>query len=153
MSFTASDIKKLRAETGAGVVDCKQALTEAEGDYSQAKEIVMARGLARAEKKASRQAREGVIASYVHANSKVASMVELLCETDFVARNGEFCALAHDLAMQVTAMNPESLSDLLAQDFIKNPSASVENTIKQLSGKIGEKISLVRFVRYQLGVE
>jgi len=151
MSMTASDIKKLREETGAGVMDCKAALTEAKGDYKQAKIIVNQRGLARAEKKADRETHEGVVASYVHANQKVASLVEILCETDFVSMNEEFRNLAHDLAMQVTAMNPASVAELLKQDFIKDPSLSVETVIKQLSGKVGEKFLFKRFIRYELG--
>ena len=90
MSFSVADVKKLREETGAGMMDCKKALDAAKGNYEEAKEIVRQKGLARAEKKADRETKEGYIASYVHATGKTASLVEILCETDFVARNEEF---------------------------------------------------------------
>jgi elongation factor Ts len=151
MKITAQDIKKLREETGAGVMDCKQALTQAKGVYAKAKEYVIERGLAKAEKKANREVKEGAIAQYVHATGKTGALVELLCETDYVARNNEFLALSHDLAMQVVAMNPATLEELMKQDFIKDPGVTVEKTVMQLSGKIGEKLALTRFVRYQLG--
>lgn len=151
MKISAQDIKKLREETGAGVMDCKQALTQAKGVYAKAKEFVIERGMAKAEKKADRQVKEGTIAQYVHSTGKTGALVELLCETDFVARNNEFLSLSHDLAMQVVAMNPNSLEDLMKQDFIKDPSMTVEKAVKQLSGKIGEKLALTRFVRFQLG--
>lgn len=151
MSFTANDIKKLREITGAGVMDCKHALTQAKGDFAQAKAIVIERGLARAEKKSDRETKEGVVTSYAHSTGRVASLVELQCETDFVARNDEFKSLAHDIAMQVAAMSPKDTVELLQQDFIKNPSISVETAIKQLSGKVGEKLLLSRFERLELG--
>jgi elongation factor Ts len=146
-AYTASDVKKLREETGAGMMDCKRALDEAKGNYETAKEIVRQTGLARADKKADRETKEGFIASYVHATGKVAAMVELLCETDFVARNSEFQALAKDIAMQVVAMQPADVAELLGQEFIKNPSVTIEQTIKELSGKIGEKFEVRNFVR------
>lgn len=99
-------IKKLREETGAGIVEIKKALTEAEGDEAKAIEILRKRGLEKASKKATRETQEGVVASYIHSNGRVGAMVKLLCETDFVARNDEFKTLAGDLAMHVTAMKP-----------------------------------------------
>ncbi|MCA9370291.1 translation elongation factor Ts, partial [Candidatus Woesebacteria bacterium] len=140
-----------REETGAGMLDCKKALDEAGGDFVQAKEVLRKQGLARAEKKADRETKEGYIASYVHANNKVAALVELLCETDFVARNEEFQALANNIALHVTALAPETVEELLAQEYVKDPSTTVEELIKGLSGKIGEKFVLHRFVRYAVG--
>jgi elongation factor Ts len=151
MSFTAADIKNLREKTGAGVMDCRQALTEANGDMKQAEEIVKARGLARAEKKADRETKEGYIASYVHATGKIAALVEVLCETDFVARNPEFQTMAKEIAMQVSALNPENVAELLAQEYLRDSSLTIDQLVKQLSGKIGEKFVVNRFVRYEIG--
>jgi elongation factor Ts len=104
--ITAAMIKELRERTGAGVLDCKNALAEAGGDMDRAVELLREKGLADAAKRMGREANEGVIGSYVHAGSRVAALVELNCETDFVARTDEFQALAHDLAMQVVAARP-----------------------------------------------
>ncbi len=151
MSYTAADVKKLREETGAGMMDCKKALDEAGGNYDQATEIVRARGLARAEKTADRETKEGYIATYVHSTGKTAALVEILCETDFVGRNEEFRTLAKDIAMQVVAMSPADVTELLAQDFIKDPAQTIEQMVKALSGKIGERFVINRFVRYAVG--
>lgn len=152
-NYTASDVKKLREETGAGMMDCKKALDEANGNFEEAKEVVRQRGLALAEKKADRETKEGYIASYVHANNKVAALVEILCETDFVARNDEFQTMARDVAMHVVAMNPENVEALLADQFVKDPDKTVEELVKGVSGKIGEKFVVNRFVRYEVGEE
>lgn len=149
--ISMQDIKKLREETSARILDCKKALQEAEGDYKQAKQVVIEKGLARAEKKQDRETLAGLIACYSHTNGKVGAMVEVECETDFVAQNEEFQSMARNLAMQVTAMNPETVEALLEQEFIKDPSMTVETYIKTLSGKIGEKIVLSRFERFALG--
>ncbi len=151
--ISMKDIKKLREETSARILDCKKALQEADGDLEKAKEIVIEKGLARAEKKQDRETRAGLIACYSHNTGKVGAMVEIQCETDFVAQNEEFQTMAHELAMQVTAMNPESVEDLLQQDYLKDPDVTVETYIKQLSGKIGEKMVLARFERFELGEE
>lgn len=151
MSFSAADIKNLREKTGAGVMDCRNALTESNGDMKKAEEIVKARGLARAEKKADRETKEGYLASYVHATGKVAALVEILCETDFVARNPEFQQMAKEVAMQVTAMNPANVEELLSQEYLRDPGLTIDQLVKQLSGKIGEKFVVNRFVRYSIG--
>lgn len=151
MSYSASDVKALREKTGAGMMDCKKALDEANGDMAKAEALVKERGLAKAEKKADRETKEGYVASYVHSTGKVGVLVEVLCETDFVGRNEEFRALAKDIAMQVAAMNPADEAELLAQPFIKDSSLTIETLIKQLSGKIGENITLGRFVRLGVG--
>ncbi len=151
MAYTAADIKALRELTGAGMMDCKRALEESNGDMKKAEELVKARGLARAEKKSDRETKEGYIASYVHTNNKVAALVEILCETDFVARNPEFQTMAREVAMQVVSMSPETVEELLAQDYLRDPSITVDTLVKQLSGKIGEKFVVNRFVRYAVG--
>lgn len=149
--YTATDVKNLRELTGAGMMDCKKALDAADGDLKKAEAIVKEKGLANAEKKADRETKEGFVASYVHTTGKTAALVEILCETDFVGRNEEFRTMAREIAMQVVAMNPATTEELLAQPFIKDSSVSIETLIKQLSGKIGEKFVLSRFVRYEVG--
>ncbi len=151
MAITATDIKALRDRTGAGMMDCKRALEDAGGDMDKGEELVKARGLAKAEKKSDRETKEGYIASYVHTNNKIASMVEILCETDFVARNPEFQTMAREVAMQVVSMDPKTVDELLAQEYLRNPSITIETLVKQLSGKIGEKFVVSRFVRYAVG--
>ena len=106
MNITAESVRQLREETGAGVMDCKRALTECEGDFTKAKEALRQRGLAAAEKKAGRVASQGLIESYIHAGGRIGVLLELNCESDFVARTDDFRALAHDLAMQVAALAP-----------------------------------------------
>lgn len=152
-NYTATDVKNLRDETGAGMMDCKKALDEADGNFDRAKEIVRERGLMKAEKKADRETKEGYIAAYVHTNNKVASMVEILCETDFVARNDEFQGMARNIAMQVVSMNPATVEELLEQDYLRDPSLTIQDYVKEISGKIGEKFVVNRFVRYEVGGE
>jgi elongation factor Ts len=151
MSYSQDDVKKLREETGAGIMDCKKALEEAQGSYDKAKEIVRQKGMVRAEKKADRETKEGYIASYVHANNKTAALVEILCETDFVARNSDFQAMAKDVAMQVAAMKPASVEELLTQEFIRDGSMTIDELVKSVSGKIGERFVVNRFTRYAVG--
>ncbi len=151
MSISMSDIKKLRAETGAGVMDAKRALEESDGDFKAATEWVKQKGLARAEKKADRETKEGYVATYVHTNNKIAAMVEILCETDFVARNDEFQKMADEVAMQVASMDPSDVDELLKQEYIRDPKQTIEELVKTTSGKIGEKFVVNRFIRYQVG--
>lgn len=151
MSYSATDVKKLREESGAGVMDCKKALEEAKGDYKKALKLVAARGMERAEKKKDRVTQEGFVANYVHSDGKSAALVELRCETDFVGRNEELRAIGRDVAMQVVSMRPENLEDLLSQEFIKDSSMTIETYVKALSGKMGEKIVIHRFVRFEVG--
>jgi elongation factor Ts len=150
-NYSASDIKALREETGAGMMDCKKALEESAGDMTKAKEWIKLRGLAKAEKKSDRETNEGYVAVYSHSNNKLAAMVEIKCETDFVARNPEFQEMAKNVAMQVASMNPENVEELLKQDFIRDPSTTIEDLVKGLSGKIGEKFVVERFVRFEVG--
>jgi elongation factor Ts len=149
-NVTTADIKALREETGAGMMECKKALEESNGEVEKAREWIRQRGLAKAEKKADRETKEGYIAVYVHNTNKIAAMVEILCETDFVARNTEFQEMAKNVAMQVVSMSPETVEELLAQDYIRG-TGTIEELVKSLSGKIGEKFVVNRFVRYTVG--
>ncbi len=142
-------IKNLREMTGAGVMECKRALDEAKGDIDEAKNIIAERGLAKAEKKADRKTGSGMLESYIH-NGRVGVLLELRCETDFVARTDDFKNLAHDLAMHIAAMNPENIEALLAQPFIKDSSKNISDVIKQVIAKIGENMVVERFMRYEL---
>lgn len=149
--ITTEDIKKLRERTGAGVMDVKKALEESGGDSEKAVKLIHKRGLAKAQKRADRAAPDGMIASYIHHGGKVASLVELACETDFVARTQEFQTLATEIAMQVASMEPKDVEDLLKQEYIRDPSKTIEQLIGEAVGKTGEKIVVNRFIRYQLG--
>lgn len=153
MSFSMDDLKKLREETGARVMDAKKALEEASGDYAKAKKIVEEKGLARAEKTADRETKAGYVAHYVHTNGMVGSLVEIVCETDFVAQNEEFRSLSREIAMQITSMNPVDVAELLDQEYIRDGSQTIGMMLKSLSGKIGEKMEIRRFVRFEVGKE
>jgi elongation factor Ts len=189
-------VKELREETGAGVLDCKKALEQYEGDFEKAAAHLREQGMAAAAKRAEREAKEGLIGSYVHAGDRVAGMVEVNCETDFVARTDEFQELAHDLAMQVVAAKPTYVNKedvpeevlkaqrdvyrqeavdsgkpeavierivegkmakfiedvcLLEQPFIKEPSITVGELVKQSNAVLGENIVVRRFARLEVG--
>ncbi|MFA5828294.1 MAG: translation elongation factor Ts [Candidatus Shapirobacteria bacterium] len=143
-------VKKLREELGLGMMEIKAALEEAEGNESKAREILKEKGFQKAEKKADRETHQGRVATYTHATGKIGVMVELLCETDFVAKNEEYMALAKDLCLQVAAMNPKDAKALLKQDFIKDPSKTVSDLIKALVAKFGENIKLGRIGRFEI---
>lgn len=153
MRIEIKEIKKLREETGAGVLDCRLALEEARGNIEKAKKIIQKKGLLKAEKKAERVTSQGFIETYVHAGGKIGVMLELACETDFVARNAEFRVLAHELAMHIAAMNPKNNKELLDQSYIRDMNLTINNLIKQYIAKIGENIVVKRFQRYELGKE
>ena len=141
----SNKIKELRESTGLSLGQIKKALDEAVGDEVKALEILKAQGLAVAAKKSSREVKEGIVSAYIHANKKMGSMIEVLCETDFVARNADFQQLAHDLAMHVAATRPEKNEDLLAQPFIKDQALTVQELINQYIAKLGENIQVGRF--------
>ena len=166
MQISAAIIKELREKTGAGVINCKNALLEAEGNAEQAAEILNQRGLALARKKADRTASQGIIEAYAHPGGQIAALVEVNCETDFVARTDEFKELAHNLALQIAAMSPKfiSLEDmpdetgldqkeacLLLQPFIKDPNKTIQDIITETIAKTGENIRVHRFTRFELG--
>ncbi len=195
MDIKAKDVAELRKMTGAPMMDCKKALSESNGDIDKAVEYLRKKGAATAAKRAEREAKEGVIASYVHGD-KLGVLVEVNSETDFVARNEEFKAFARDIAMHVAAASPSYLAPedvpakvldkekeieleklkkegkpanildkiwegkkekffsencLVKQSFVKNPDITIEGLLNEKIGKIGEKISISRFVRYEVG--
>ena len=144
-------IKKLRSETGISVAQCKQALTSAGGDFEQALVALKEQGAIIAAKKSDRALGAGVVSSYLHTTGALGALVELDCETDFVAKTADFRALANDLAMHISAFEPVDNMALLAQPFIKDPSSTVADVIKQAIQKFGEKIEMIRFVRFAVG--
>ena len=143
-------LKKLRSETSASVSDVRSALEESNGDYDKALALLKKRGTEIAEKKKEREVGQGLVESYIHQNGKVGSLVVLLCETDFVARTDEFKNLAHEIAMQVAAMNPKDVSSLLKQEYIRDPQATIEDLVKQAIGKLGENIVISKIERFEL---
>jgi elongation factor Ts len=169
VEISTASIKELREKCGAGIMDCRAALVETQGDLEKASALLKERGCAKAAKKADRVTAHGLAETYVHTGGRVAAMVELNCETDFVARTDEFKRLAHDIAMQVAAMNPSfvlaeqipagseipegEVICLLDQPFIKDDKMTVQDLVKQASAKTGENIVVRRFVRFTLGSE
>ena len=147
--ITTELIKELRDKTGISVMQCKKALEEADGDIEMARTVLAKNSKDIAAKKGDRTLGAGVVSSYIHATGNVGTMVELLCETDFVAKNEEFKSLARDIAMHVAAMNSEE-SGLLEESFIKNPEMTIANLITGAIQKFGEKIEIGRFVRYSV---
>ena len=165
-TITTAMIRELRDKTGAGVMDAKRALDQSEGDTKKAEEFLREKGLASADKRAGRATSEGVVESYIHMGGRIGAMVQLSCETDFVARTDDFKELAKNLAMQVAAMSPlyvnresvpedaEQVEDellLLEQDYIRDQGTKISDLVKQLSAKTGENIVVSRFSRFELG--
>lgn len=144
-------IKELREKTGAGVMDAKKALEETNGDIEKAIEIIRAKGLAKAASKSDREVKSGRVYCYTHAGGSAGSMVEVACETDFVAKTPEFETLCKEIALQVVSMSPETVEDLLKMDYIRDSSKTIEELVKELIGKTGENIQIVRFARFKLG--
>ncbi len=196
MSFTAQDVKTLRERTGCGMMDCKTALTETNGDMDKAVDYLREKGMAKAAKKAGRIAAEGIVDSYIHMGGKIGVLLELNCETDFVARGDQFKNLAHDICLHIAAANPQYLTAeevpadviekekailkaqaleegkpeaivermvegriksfyddncLLNQKFVKDPSKTINQLVVEATATIGEKISVRRFVRFEMG--
>ncbi len=149
-SPTAEDIKKLREETSAPVMDARSALVEAKGDSKKAKEILKRKGLEKAEKKSERTTSAGLIDTYIHPGGKVGAMIHLACETDFVAKTDEFKKLAQEIAMQVAAMNSQNTDELLDQDYIREPEKTIKELIAEVVAKTGENIKLQKIVRFSL---
>lgn len=144
-------IKKLRLKTKAGVMDCRAALEECGGSFPKATNWLRKKGIASAAKRADREAGCGLIEAYIHTSGCLASLVELNCETDFVARNEDFRRLAHEVAMQIAAMDPKDEKDLLKQPYIRDEKLTVGDLIKELSGKMGENIKVGKIARIKLG--
>lgn len=169
MVYSAGDIKSLREETGCGVIDCKKALEESNGNRDKAKDLLRKRGLEMALKKSDREAKEGRVESYIHNGSKIGVIVEVNCETDFVGRSEDFIKFSKDLAMHIAAMSPRYIKKedvpadvlakepdvkqycLLQQPFVKDASKSIQDYLNELIAKIGENIRVGRFVRYKVG--
>jgi elongation factor Ts len=165
VSISTDDVKRLRDETGAGVMDSKRALEEAGGDFNRAKELLREHGAAAAAKRSERSTGQGLVESYIH-GGRVGALVEVNCETDFVARTDTFKALARDVAMQVAAMNPLGLTEddvpadapgerkshaLLEQAFIKDPSRTIRDLVQEAIAQTGENVRVARFSRFELG--
>ncbi len=166
MKIPTDRVKELREQSGAGIMQCQKALIEAQGDIKRALEALKEQGLLKAKEKEERITSQGLIEAYVHARGRIGAMVEVNCETDFVARTDEFKALAHHLAMQVAAMSPQFISKkefppgadiepqtacLLLQPYIKDPEKSVQDIITETIAKVGENIKVSRFTRFELG--
>jgi elongation factor Ts len=177
MVITANQVKELREKSGAGIMECKRALEQVEGDIERAVDLLKQQGLAKADKKTGRAASQGLIEPYIHGAGRIGSIVEVNCETDFVARTPEFRELAHDLAMQVAATSPSYISIdeippeawatlekehgdrdkaaaalvLLEQPFIKDPKLTIRDLIRERIGKLGENIVVRRFARFEVG--
>lgn len=150
MGISTEDIKKLRAKTGASIVDVRQSLIDSGGDVSEAEDVLKQRGLDKAASKSEREVKAGLVEVYSH-GGRVGVLVELLCETDFVAKTEDFKHLAHELALQIASMNPSSAEDLFSQDYIRDNSQTVGTLIKGVIAKLGENIQLGRFERIALG--
>ena len=166
MEISTDMIKELRNQSGAGIMDCRSALLDTEGDMEKATRVLKEKGLAKAQKKAERATTQGLIEAYIHTAGRIGAMIEVNCETDFVARTDEFKELAHCLAMQVAALSPQFISGeevpegadvepqeacLLLQPYIKDPARTVQDVIIETIAKVGENIRVSRFVRFELG--
>jgi elongation factor Ts len=163
---STEDVKRLRELTGAGMLDCKKALDEANGDFDKAKEVLRKKGFEASAKRADRATGEGVIAHYIHHNQRLGALVEINCESDFVARTDDFRKLAQQIALQVAGANPlyisqEEMTDgaegdpkdvvLLLQPFVQDESRTIQDLITETIGKTGENVRVRRFARFELG--
>ncbi len=150
MALDVTLIKKLRDETSASIADCRKALEETDGNYEKALGWLKKHGIEKAEKKADRETAQGLVESYIHQNGKVGSVLVILCETDFVARTEDFKKLAHEVAMQVAAMDPKDVDTLLKQEYIRDGSVTINDLIKQTIAKLGENIVVREFKRFEI---
>ena len=166
MQISVEMIKKLRSQSGAGIMDCRTSLLGAEGNMAKALQILKEQGLLKAQKKSDRDTTQGLVETYVHTGGRIGAMIEVKCETDFVARTDEFKGLAHCLAMQVAALSPKYISEeeipegiaiepqtdcLLLQYYIKDPTKTVQDLIIETIARVGENIKIRRFARFELG--
>jgi elongation factor Ts len=167
-AVSADLVKELRERSGAGVMDCKRALDEAGGDLERAAALLQERGMLQAEKRMHRETSQGLVECYIHAGGRIGAMIEVNCETDFVARTDDFKDLAHELAMQVAATNPLAVSEedlpsgaegdpkelcLLRQPYIRDAAKTVGELVKEVIAKTGENVRIRRFARFELGQE
>ncbi len=146
--ITTEQIKELRDKTSVSIAQCKKALEDAGGDMAKALEALKAKGAEIADKKADRSLGAGAVSAYIHTTGAMGVMVEVQCETDFVAKNPEFRGLADDIAMHVAAMIPADVAELAEQPFIKDPSLTVSDLVRSFIQKFGERIEIVRFARF-----
>lgn len=151
MSITAKDILEMRNETGLGVMDIKNALEKAKGDKKKALEILSKESGAKMEKRSGRATSQGKIGAYVHGEGKTACLVEVNCETDFVAKADDFNNFVKELTLQIISMNPENVEELLGQDYVKDGSKKISDLLKEIIAKTGENIVIKRFVVYRIG--
>jgi elongation factor Ts len=147
--ISAESVQKLREMTSAGVMDCRKALIEANGDLDLAAKIILEKGLAKVEKRAGRETGAGLVHSYVH-NDRIGVMLELRAETDFVVRSDPFQKLAHEIAMQISAMDPKSLDELMSQPYIKDESKTVKDLVNEVIAKVGENVTVNQFYRIEV---
>ena len=166
MEVSVESIKALRDRTGAGIMACKRALQESRGDLQGAELLLREQGIASAAKKADRDTNQGLVESYIHAGGLIGAMVEVNCESDFVARTPDFKAVVHDIAMQVAAMSPLYVDSadvpegeevnpeeacLMQQPFIRDPAKTVQELVNEAVGRLGENVKVRRFTRFSLG--
>jgi elongation factor Ts len=163
VDISAAAVKELREKTGAGVMECKRALQDAEGNVEKAVELLRQKGLTKHLKVAGRSVSQGLIESYIHTGGRIGALVELNCETDFVARTDEFRTLAREIAMQVASMDPRTVgamaegeegeddSALLNQEYIRDARKTIRDLIKETIAKVGENIQVGRFTRFEVG--
>lgn len=145
MKIGVEEIKKLREATGAGIADCRQALEDAKGDQKAAAELLRKRGIDKAAKKSDRQVKAGSVFAYVHHTGRVAALLALACETDFVAKTDDFQKLGKELALHVCASAPANVEELLGQEYVRDASKTIEVLIKEVIGKLGENIQVTDF--------
>ncbi len=151
MAVSSGDIKRLREETSCGIIDCKKALEEARGDFAKAKDFLRKRGLEMAAKKSDRVAKEGRVEGYIHPGNKIGVVVEVNCETDFVARSDDFVQFTKDLAMHIAWTNPASTEALLKEPYLKDAGKTIQDLLNELVAKIGENTVIGRFSRFKIG--
>jgi elongation factor Ts len=145
------EVQRLRAESGAGVMDCKRALEETGGDYAKALALIKERGIQSLATRSEREAKEGVVASYIHSGGRIGALVELASETDFVSRGDDFQKLAQEIAMQVAAMDPASVEELLAQPYIRDGSKTIKDLVAAVASTTKENVHVRRIQRFALG--
>jgi len=156
MTIDITLIKKLRDQTSAGVADCRAALEASKGDMAKAKKYLQKKSLEKADKKSDRETKSGLIFSYIHGatgpsqGGRVGALVKVACETDFVAKTEEFQDLCKEIAMQVASMNPESVEELLKQDYIRDTQKTIEDLVKETVGKLGENITIDHITRFAI---
>jgi len=168
LEITTEMVKELRSQSGAGIMECRNVLIEVEGNLQKALKVLKERGLLKAEKRADRATTQGLVEAYIHTGGRIGALVEVNCETDFVARTDEFKELAHNLAMQVAALAPRyvvkeempegadidpQVACLLLQPYIKDPTKTIREVVAEVIAKVGENIRVSRFARFELGIK